>query len=334
MIQGIALRSILFCIKNGDKGLIDLLKDADISIEELYKIETTISENQLGIFLEKMTTLLGDERIGLRTGFESPFSTLGILGQLYQSCKTYAEALENMKKHIGLIDSVNEYDFEIRADGIYHITRVNALWAARYPNAARQMVEHNIGFSIRSRREYLGREVKPVAIHTPYSKIGTVDEVEQYFDCPVLFGADALYIVLPLEMLQWPIPTANPEAFKMYEIYIDRLRGERNMWVAHTKQHISQQLQHTAPQLALVASLMNLAPRTLQRRLEVEGYTFQQVLDDVRLEMCKRLLVQPHLSMMEIADAVSFESQASLNRFLRKKLGKAPSEWRKEMIDK
>ncbi len=332
MIQGIALRNILFSIENKGNNLWDLLSDVSISPDELYKTETTISAAQLGEFLEKVTQRLHDPRIGLRIGFESPFSTLGILGQLYQSCETYADALNSLKKHISLIDAINEYDFEIHDDGIHHITRVNREWAERFPNGARQMIEHNIGFSVRSRREYLGREVKPILIQSPYPRIGEQDLLEDYFSCPIEFEADALCIVLPLEMLEWKIPTANPDALQMYEAYIQRLKGQRNVWSEHTKQHIAQQLKQSSPTLTLIASLMNLTPRSLQRRLSDEGFTFQQLLDDTRLETARRLLMQPQLSIVEVSESLGFDVQNSFNRFLQKKTGKTPKELRSELL--
>ncbi|MEI7676755.1 MAG: AraC family transcriptional regulator ligand-binding domain-containing protein [Bacteroidales bacterium] len=332
MIQGIALRNILFSIENKGNSLWDLLEDVSIKPDELYKTETTISAAQLGEFLEKTTQRLNDLRIGLRIGFESPFSTLGMLGQIYQSCETYADALESLKKHIGLIDSINTYDFEIHSNGIHHITRVNKSWEARFPNGARQMIEHNIGFSVRSRREYLGREVKPILIKTPYAKIGERDLLEDYFACPIEYDAQELCIVLPLDMLSWKIPTANPDALQMYEAYIQRLKGQRNIWTEHTKQHISQQLKSSNPNLSLIASLMNLTPRSLQRRLTDEGFTFQQMLDDTRLETAHRLLMQPQLSIVEVSESLGFDVQNSFNRFLQKKIGKTPKELRSDLL--
>ncbi len=332
MIYGIALRNILFSLESRGEDFIDLLEEVKLTPDELYKTDVVVSPIQLGEFIEKTVERLHDHRIGLRIGFESPFSTLGILGQIYQSCNTYNEALDNMRKHIDMVDTLNHYDFEVKKDGIYHITKMHPDWLKTYPVAARQLTEHNIGFSIRSRREFLGREVKPIKIYTPYAKEGEKDLLEEYFTCPIEFGADALCIVLPLEMLEWKIPTANPDALQMYESYIQRLKGQRNIWTEHTKQHIFQQLKQTSPTLSLVSSLMNLSPRTLQRYLKQEETTFQELLDKVRFEAARLLLMQPQLSMNEIAEMLGFDVQNSFNRFLQKRVGKSPKELRKELL--
>lgn len=332
MIYGIALRNILFCLESRGENFTDLLNEVRLTPDDLYQTNVIVSPVQLGQFIEKTVERLQDHRIGLKIGFESPFSTLGVLGQIYQSCNTYFDSLESMRKHSNLIDTLNYYDFEIKSDGIYHITRMHPDWIKNYPIAARQLTEHNIGFSIRSRREFLGREVKPVKIYTPYPKEGDKDLLEEYFSCPIEFDADALCIVLPLEMLEWKIPTANPDALQIYESYIQRLKGQRNIWTEHTKQHIFEQMKHASPSLSIVASLMNLSPRSLQRHLKEEGTTFQYLLDLVRFESARLLLMQPQLSMVEISEKLGFEVQNSFNRFLQKRVGKSPKELREELL--
>lgn len=333
MLQGIALRNVIFSYEKNAQELIELLPLINLPIEELYKSDSTISSEQLGMLLEMAVDKLGDIRLGLRIGFKSPFSTLGILGQLYQSCNTYSDALTRMKSHFSLLDAINEYDFTIESDGIHHITRVNKEWEKRFPKGSRQLMEHNIGFSIRSRREYLGREIKPIRIETPYHKAGEVDLLEEFFHCPIIYGAKELCIVLPLEMLDWKIPTANPEALQMYESYIHRMHGLRNLWTEHTKQHIKQQIKNFSPDLSFIASLMNISPRTLQRRLKEEQTSFQEILDEIRVELLPQLLLQTNLSLITISESLGFEIQNSMNRFVSKRFGKTPLELRKELID-
>jgi len=332
MIQGIALRNIVFCLENTGHDFQDILKSISLTKDDLFDTEVTITPIQLGVFLENTVRKLNDHRIGLKIGFQSPFSTLGMLGQIYQSCSNYSDALINMKKHIGLIDSINSYDFEIKPDGIYHYIKIHPEWARLYPVAARQMTEHHIGLSLRSRREFLGREIKPVKIILPFAKEGETDLLESYFSCPLEFDAESLCIVLPTEMLEWKIPTSNPYALEMYEAYINRMKGKRNVWAEHTKQHVFQQLKLTSPSLPHIASLMNISPRNLQRHLKEEGFTFRQLVDEIRLEGARLLLMQPQIQISEVSEILGFDVQNSFNRFLQKHIGKTPKEYRKELL--
>ena len=331
MLSGIILRNVIFCLESKGYNFVDLLEEISISPEELYKPDLVLTPYQMGVFSEKTVRRLEDIRIGLRIGYESPYSALGVLGQLYQNCDTYADVLNNMIKYINLIDALNDYSYEIRKDGIYHIRRTNLSWIENFPIAARQSAELYISMSLRSRREILGREVKPLKIFTPYPKEGKVDLLEQYFQCPIVFNAEYTCFVLPLEVLNWKVPTANPAALQLYQNYIQQIKSSRNIWSENTKQHISYQLRNTTPSLPLISSLMNLSARSLQRYLKSEGTSFQVLLDQVRHESARHLLSHTKLSISEVSEMLGFDVQNSFNRFLQKKEGKTPLELRREL---
>jgi len=333
MLSGVILRNAIFCLESKGHNFIDLLEEISITPDDLYNQDLILSPYQMGIFVRKTVERLQDNRIGLRIGYESPYSALGVLGQIYQNCNTYAEVLNNMIKHINLIDALNEYSYEIKPDGIYHIRRSNSSWNENYPEATRQATELFIGLCIRSRRELLGREIKPVKIYTPYAKEGKVDLLEEFFHCPVEFNAKYACFVLPLEMLDWKVPTANPAALKHYDSYIQQIKNNRNIWTEHTKQHISLQLRNSTPSLTLISSLMNMSARNLQRYLKSEGTTFQQLIDQVRHDSALHLLKQVHLSISEVSEMLGFDVQNSFNRFLHKKEGKTPLELRRELTE-
>lgn len=332
MIGGVVLRNIIYNLESRGYNFLDLLEEISITPDDLQKPNFSVSIYQMGHFVEKTVGRLQDNRIGLRMGFESPFSTLGILGQLYQSCDSYIDVLDNMIRHINLIDALSDYSYEIKPDGIYHCRTSNAAWSENYPVAARQAHELYVGLSVRSRRELFGRDIKPLKILTPYPREGENDLLEQYFSCPVVFNAEKMCIVMPLEMLEWKIPTSNPAALLLYKNYIQQILSARSAWTEHARLHISYQLRHTTPSIGLIASLMNLSVRSLQRYLKSEGTTFQELLDEVRYESAKHLLAQKHLSINEVSDLLGFDVQNSFNRFLQKIEGKTPLEFRRELV--
>ena len=55
-----------------------------------------------------------------------------------------------------------------------------------------------------------------------------------------------------------------------------------------------------------VAARLHLTDRTLQRRLQAESVSFQQLLDDTRSELARQYLVDPRRSLAEVADQLRF----------------------------
>lgn len=80
--------------------------------------------------------------------------------------------------------------------------------------------------------------------------------------------------------------------------------------------------------MAQVADALHLSTRTLQRRLGEAGTSYQQVLDQVRHHVARRLLDATDLDVGEIAFLLGFEELNSFNRAFRQWEGATPARWR------
>jgi len=80
--------------------------------------------------------------------------------------------------------------------------------------------------------------------------------------------------------------------------------------------------------MAQVADALHLSPRTLQRRLGDAGTSYQQLLDQVRHHLARRLLDATDLDVGEIAFLLGFEELNSFNRAFRQWEGATPARWR------
>jgi AraC-like DNA-binding protein len=302
-----------------------ILSKSEINLED---VEQTIPSNKFGCFIEQVCTKVNDNRIGLKLGFQSPLSTLGIMGQIYQSCETFEQVLSKMKKYIEVLDNLNTYTYQIQGNKIIHQTIGDDNFRKIYPVAERQIIEHNIGFSIRCKREYLGREIKPIEIWSPYQKDGNTDILENYFECKVLFGRPYMAIILPIEMLKWKVPTASPDALFLYENYCKALIMQKTSWSLKVKNCIWAQFQINVPTLSLVAKQLSVSERTLQRYLKEDENSFQSILDQMRLEMATFYLKQSNITVVEISYRLGFDVVNSFNRFFKAKTGTNPLTFR------
>jgi AraC-like DNA-binding protein len=69
--------------------------------------------------------------------------------------------------------------------------------------------------------------------------------------------------------------------------------------------------------------------RTLNRRLMRLGTTFQDALDDVRLDVSTQLLADHHISVDDIAAALGYASVSPFMRSFRRWTGTTPGQWRR-----
>jgi AraC-like DNA-binding protein len=69
-------------------------------------------------------------------------------------------------------------------------------------------------------------------------------------------------------------------------------------------------------------------PKTLSRRLKVEGTSHQQLLDQLRFQLAERYLRDENLSIGEIAFLLGYSDTSSFNKAFKRWTGSAPQHYR------
>lgn len=82
------------------------------------------------------------------------------------------------------------------------------------------------------------------------------------------------------------------------------------------------------PSMEQVAAELHLDPRTLRRRLGVEGVAFRTLVEDVRGTLAAELLTTTSLTVDEIARRLGFAEAASLAHAFKRWTGESPAAYR------
>ncbi|MGE8383563.1 MAG: helix-turn-helix transcriptional regulator, partial [Pseudomonas putida] len=130
--------------------------------------------------------------------------------------------------------------------------------------------------------------------------------------------------------MEAPLPTAN-EAMAVLH---DRFAGEylarfSESRVTHrVRQVLCRILPQGEPKRETLAQALHLSQRTLQRRLQEEGTSFQTLLDDTRRELAEQYLAQPGMTLLETAYLLGFADPSNFYRAFRRWFDATPSEYR------
>ena len=81
------------------------------------------------------------------------------------------------------------------------------------------------------------------------------------------------------------------------------------------------------PQKDILAGILSVTPRTLQRRLEAEQTTFRTLLNDLRKEMAEDYLTEGKLSHEEITFLLGFQDRGVFYRAFRQWFNMTPGEF-------
>jgi AraC-like DNA-binding protein len=176
-------------------------------------------------------------------------------------------------------------------------------------------------------RELCGEDWKPSEVLLQHPAPADPSAYRRYFRAPVRFGAEFAALRFPESWLEQPVPGADPA----------RLAHARAAARAASKATIVHLASRALRTLLLhgkgsgddVAQALALHRRTLNRRLNAEGTTFQKVLDRVRFAVAKEMLEDSQASIQEIATSLGYSDYVSFTRAFKRWTGNTPGAWRK-----
>ncbi len=83
------------------------------------------------------------------------------------------------------------------------------------------------------------------------------------------------------------------------------------------------------PSQEMVADSLYMSVRNLQRKLQVEGNSYKQILDDVRQQLAEQYLKEKQRSIGEITYMLGFTEPSNFTRAFKRWTGLSPQVYQK-----
>jgi AraC-like DNA-binding protein len=149
----------------------------------------------------------------------------------------------------------------------------------------------------------------------------------RFFAAPIEFRArvcGVLYDPATLDLV--PLQANDALARYFASVGEDNLaQAERSVTlVERTREMILRELASGAPTIGLVARRLAMSERTLRRQLDGEGVSFRGLVEEVRKERARAVLVEGGCSPGEAAFALGFSDASTFSRAFRRWFGSAP----------
>lgn len=165
----------------------------------------------------------------------------------------------------------------------------------------------------------------PQAVSTT-AALPAVADYEAFFGCAVQQG-DANTVVFSVQDANKPFLTASDGMWSIFEPELKK-RLEDLTHEASFRERVRACLLEILASgqysIADVASRFAMSSRTLQRRLQQENTSFQQVLDELREELARHYLAKSDYSTGQIAFLLGYEEPNSFFRAFRSWTGQTP----------
>ena len=179
-------------------------------------------------------------------------------------------------------------------------------------------------------RHGTGTRISPLRVEfvQPRAHVRTI---ERHFGSPVVCGAPRNAIVFRAADAQRPFVTRNAELLAMlapqFEEELKQENGDEN-FVERVRVAVQQKLTGRRPTIEDIADALHVSCRTLQRRLQDAGSSFQRVLEEARRQLARHYLNNSVLELNEAAYLLGYEDGNSFVRAFRTWEGIPPARWR------
>jgi len=296
--------------------------------EESHMIEDAV----YNAIVERAVELTKDEFFGLHAGENLSLAAAGLIAQISQTSETVKQALELCCEFANLGCSALPMQLEEEKDH-YKVSMVpNELWRQQSPLAVKHTADGVIAFSIREFHSLTRMKHYPIAVHMSWPQPSNVAEYERVFGCPVRFNQDGIAILFRREHVEEKVVTADYNLLRILVAHAgektSQMQHDRG-FVAMVKQSVVGLVKPEFPTIEQVAGHLNVSSRTLQRRLKEEGFTYKQLIDELRQEFALGYLKRADLSVGEIAYLLSYADTSAFTRSFKRWTGKTPVEYRR-----
>lgn len=157
--------------------------------------------------------------------------------------------------------------------------------------------------------------------------------IERHFGCRVVCGAPRNAIVFRAAAAALRFVTRNAELLAMlapqFDEELKQQSGNEN-FAERVRGAVQQKLTGRRPNIEDIADALHISSRTLQRRLQDEGSSFQRVLEDARHQLARHYLNNSALELNEAAYLLGYEDANSFVRAFRTWEGVPPAHWREK----
>lgn len=272
--------------------------------------------------------LCGDNGLGFEAGQQLPLTAHGNLGYALLSSATPSDAITLLQRFWslrgrGIRLAVSEQDGMVVFDLRPELTMP--------PELHRVLLEAMLTGFHHSVQFLLGDGAPPGEIWFDWPEPDYYPRFRAQLP-PVRFGMPAIQIRMPgKELLQRRLATANPEALSLAIAQLEReyaLFGDGSDDTL-ARARASMMLDRDGyPDPDRLAEKLHMSPRTFRRKLQLQGSSYKQLLEEARHRDALRLLEKPGLEIRRIAELLGYADPANFTRAFRQWTGQAPRDYR------
>lgn len=275
--------------------------------------------------MREALALTQEPAFGLLLGERLLINSHGVLGYAAANSQTLQQAIDLLEQYMLLRTSLLAVRQVVDGD------RLKLVFVEPRPlQDLREPVLEAVVLTIKNLIDYVTMGTCRVSRAVfAFSPPEHTDLARGLFKCEVCHDASWTGLELPLAQMHLPLRSANPQAWQeavaRCEDELTKLTRQQSL--ATQVRQLMLGKQGGFPSLQVTARLLHLTPRTLHRRLQDEGTSYRDILEDIRHTLALEHLRAGRLTVQEIAFLLGYDDQANFRRAFKRWEGVAPTHY-------
>ncbi len=283
-----------------------VFQSAGISPSDLSDPEKWLPRDKCFAIEADAVRLTNEQLLGPKSASAYQLHELGMWGKTTSEAPNLMAALQFASDAIDTLQLGTVLDIVKRPKHVHFILRY--LGGGRH-----EPEQHVLGSLVVLRKiALLAGEPGAVSVRLQRQNSERLNGLEEFLGPAIEFGCRHDAVVIDRQVLTASLRNAPWRA----SLHIDSARDVCTL--------IREMLPYERPTKDRISQLMQTSARTLQRRLNDWGISFEEMLDDIRRSQAMKLLEGGNTSVLEIAYLVGYSDPAHLTRAFRRWTGVSP----------
>ncbi len=287
--------------------------------------EHVVPLRSIARFVDDCAHAQGIDELGLRSGEQTSIEMLGTFGATVRRAPTLADALRTTTTAVASYSSVETFWLSLHGDRARFCQRFSD------PSVTSRHVDlFSVGVIVNLLR-FAGDDWTPSRIETQSPGSHTVREPGLLGDAEIVTGGLVTSVEFPRELLHrriGPPPETVESAVATGLTEWQRSAPPRD-FLRSFEVMLAGLIQSDRADVRSAADAAAMTVRSLQRRLAQCGWTWSDLLDDVRRRTALRMLEDPSAKIIDVAVALGYSDAAHFTRAFHRWCGMSPATHRR-----
>ena len=318
-------RTLLYALESQGIAGQAILSDIGLTIEELDLGEVRIAADLMERFWRLAVEESGDESLGVVFAENFRIGSLDGLGFAWATSETLLDALHRLARFFRVICTAGDVVLDADDD----VVRV-ALRIPVEPGVAfAPSVDAALALFVKLCRLAVNEDFCPVHVALQREVPLNSRPFEEFFRCPLTYGADENSLTLTRALTEDQLPLSNPRLARANDgVVQDYLAAfEQEDLPGRIRAEIIELLPAGAPSQDTLAQRIHMSTRSLQRKLSATGTSFSELLENVRQELAVQYLCNSTKGVSDIAYLLGYTEPTNFARSFKRWTGHSPTEY-------